>query len=76
MLLTDGLAKRLAGLGGKLDLAAANVHVLPVEGNPKSLLDLPAEQVDALRAAVLRPSATRLRHRTEWASIYSPTGVG
>jgi len=67
VLLTDGLAKRLAGLGGKLDLAAANVRVLPVAGNPKSLLEMPVSQADALRAAVLGP----LGH-----TLHAPNRVG
>ncbi|MGA2063633.1 MAG: hypothetical protein ABSG86_01625 [Thermoguttaceae bacterium] len=52
VVLTDGLAKRLAG---KLDPAVANVRVLPVRGSPKSLLELPAAEADALRRAVLGP---------------------
>jgi hypothetical protein len=52
VLLTDGLAKRLAG---KVNLAAPNVHLLPVKGDPKSLLALPQAELDALRAAILRP---------------------
>ena len=52
VLLTDGLAKRLSG---KVDLTAANVRVLPVKGDPKSLLGMPRAELDALRAAMLRP---------------------
>ena len=48
VLLTDGLAKQLAG---KVNLSAANVHLLPVNGDPKSLLELPQAELDALRAA-------------------------
>jgi len=52
VLLTDGLARRLEG---KIDLNAPNVQVLPVKGDPKSLLKLPQEELDALRAPLLRP---------------------
>lgn len=51
-LITDGLAKQLAG---KVDLAASGVHVLPVKGDPKSLLELSQTQLDVLRADILRP---------------------
>ncbi|MBU4270594.1 MAG: hypothetical protein KKA28_01835 [Planctomycetes bacterium] len=50
VLLTDGLARRL---DGKMDLSAANVRVLPVKGDPPSLLELPTEELNALRAAIL-----------------------
>ncbi len=52
VLLTDGLAKRLSG---KVDLSASNVHLLPVKGDPKSLLGLPQAELETLRAAMLRP---------------------
>jgi hypothetical protein len=52
VLLTDGLAKQLAG---KVKLDAPNVHVLPVGGDPKSLLKLPQAELDALRQPLLRP---------------------
>jgi hypothetical protein len=67
VLLTDGLAKRLAGHAANLDLKAANVHVLPVGGSPKSLLELPAAEADTLRDAMLRP----LGH-----TFHSPNRVG
>ncbi len=51
VLLTDGLAKALAG---KLKLDAPNVQVLPVKGHPKSLLALPQAELDRLRAPLLR----------------------
>ncbi|MGA2618881.1 MAG: hypothetical protein ABSF26_14825 [Thermoguttaceae bacterium] len=50
VLLTDGLAKRLSG---KVNLAAANVRLLPLKGGPKSLLQLPPAELDAIRAAIL-----------------------
>jgi len=49
---TDGLAKQLEG---RVKLSAANVRILPVHGDPKSLLEMPQADLDALRAAVLRP---------------------
>ncbi len=52
VLLTDGLAQRLEG---KVDTHSANVRVLPVKGNPRSLLEIPGDELDDLRAAMLRP---------------------
>ena len=52
VLVTDGLAQRLEG-GVQLD--APNVHVLPVKGNPKSLLELPQADLDAIRQPLLKP---------------------
>jgi hypothetical protein len=52
VLLTDGLANRLAG---RVPTDAANVQVLRVKGDPKSLLELPAEELASLRAPLLRP---------------------
>ena len=52
VLLTDGLAQSLAG---QVDTHAANVRILPVNGDPKTLLQLPQAELDALRAALLRP---------------------
>jgi hypothetical protein len=51
VLITDGLAQRLAG---KVDLAGPNVHVLPVKGQPKSLLQLPENELNSLRNPLLR----------------------
>lgn len=50
VLITDGLAQRLAG---KVGLDAPLVRILPVKGNPKSLLELPQAELDALRRAIL-----------------------
>jgi hypothetical protein len=58
VLITDGLARRLQG---KLDLAKPNVHTLTVNGEPKSLLTLPASELNELRAPMLRPFHTALR---------------
>jgi hypothetical protein len=52
VLITDGLKDKL---GGKVDLSAANVHVLAVGGEPKRLLDLPQTELDRLRAPLLGP---------------------
>jgi hypothetical protein len=58
VLLTDGLKEKLTG---KVDLAAANVRVLAVGGEPKRLLNLPQKELDGLRAPVLRPLGHDLR---------------
>ncbi|MHB1036840.1 MAG: hypothetical protein ACYC35_19185 [Pirellulales bacterium] len=58
VLVTDGLAQRLAG---KVDLKAPNVHVLAVKGEPKSLLELPQEMLDSLRAPLLKPLGVQFR---------------
>ncbi|MHB8521770.1 MAG: hypothetical protein ACYDH9_13555 [Limisphaerales bacterium] len=50
VLLTDGLAKRLAG---QVKLDAPNVQVLPVNGDPKSLLQLSQATLDGLRVPLL-----------------------
>jgi hypothetical protein len=52
ILLTDGLASRLSG---QVDLSAANVQVLAVKGDPKSLLTLDQVSLDALRGPLLKP---------------------
>ncbi|NOX56363.1 MAG: hypothetical protein GXP27_18345, partial [Planctomycetes bacterium] len=44
VLVTDGLAKRLAG---RVRLDTPNVRVLPIRGKPKSLLQLPQAELDA-----------------------------
>ncbi|HYV29090.1 MAG TPA: hypothetical protein VFA77_16270, partial [Candidatus Eisenbacteria bacterium] len=51
-LITDGIAEALSN---RVDLAAANVHILPVHGEPKSLLELSPEQIEPIRQALLRP---------------------
>jgi hypothetical protein len=52
VLLSDGLAKKLSG---KVKTSVANVRIVPVHGDPKSLLEMPRSEVDAIRAAILRP---------------------
>jgi hypothetical protein len=52
VLITDGLARRLAG---QVKLDVANVHTLPVKGDPKTLLDLSQPKLDKFRAALLAP---------------------
>ncbi len=54
VLLTDGLAEQLTG---KVNLDDPNVHLLPVAGDPKSLLKLPQSTLDAIRSPLLRPLA-------------------
>jgi hypothetical protein len=55
VLLTDGLAQQLAG---KVTLEARNVQVLPVKGDPQSLLRLSQKELDDLRAPLLQPLKT------------------
>jgi hypothetical protein len=57
-LVTDGLAEKLSG---KVKLDASNVRVLPVKGDPKSLLLLDEHDLTAMRQAILGP----LGHRFE-----------
>lgn len=64
VLITDGLAAALASLPAA---KAPNVRVLPVKGAPKSLLALSAEEVNALRAPLLKPFG---------ASFQAPAKVG
>jgi len=56
LLLTDGLAKRLSG---KVKLDAANVRVLAVKGDPKSLLKMAQDELKGIREPLLRPWARR-----------------
>ena len=58
VLLTDGLARRLEGM---LETRGGHVHILPVKGDPKSLLQLPQAELDALRATLLGPLKLSLR---------------
>jgi hypothetical protein len=52
VLVTDGLAQRL---DGRVHLDAPNVRILPVSGKPKSLLELPQGDLDAIRQRLLEP---------------------
>jgi len=52
VLLTDALAARLTP---NLDLQKPNVRILPVKGDPKSLLNFSQDQLDPIRAQMLRP---------------------
>ena len=58
VLVTDGLAKRLAG---RVDLDRPNVQVLPVGGSPKSLLELDQAKLDAIRSPLLEPFGRSFR---------------
>jgi len=57
-LVTDGLA---ASLAGKIDLDRPNVQILSVAGEPKTLLELPPEQLNKLRQPLLQPFSAELR---------------
>ncbi len=52
ILVTDGLAKRLEG---SVPLNAANLRVLPVQSDPKSLLELSQPELHAIRQPLLNP---------------------
>jgi hypothetical protein len=54
VLLTDGLAKRL---NDPALARASNVHLLPVNGDPKSLLEFPAADLRRLQQAMLSGTA-------------------
>jgi hypothetical protein len=56
LLLTDGLAKRLAG---KVPLDRSNVLLLPVKADPKSLLALAPDVLERTRTPLLRPVGRR-----------------
>jgi hypothetical protein len=58
VLLTDGLAAQLTNV---VDLTRSNVQILPVQGDPKSLLSLSREELDRLRQPLLQPFRTALR---------------
>lgn len=64
VLLTDGLARRLAD---RLHLQAPNVRILPVKGSPKSLLQLDRAELDGIREPLLLPLKT---------AFHAPNGVG
>ncbi|HEY3915540.1 MAG TPA: hypothetical protein VGN61_13715 [Verrucomicrobiae bacterium] len=55
IIVTDGLARRLES---RVNLKADNVYVLDVKADPKSLLALSQEKLDAIRAPLLRPFRT------------------
>lgn len=52
VLITDGLAERLEQ---GIPLDAPNVQILRVNGDPKSLLELPQKELDAIRQPLLEP---------------------
>ena len=56
VLLTDGLAQQLTNkVGTKMNLHAANVRMLAVKRDPKSLLQLTQNELDPLRVSLLSP---------------------
>ncbi|MCH5374440.1 MAG: hypothetical protein JJ992_10705, partial [Planctomycetes bacterium] len=52
VLVTDGLAQQLEG---RVQLDVPNVHILRVNGDPKSLLTMPQAELDAIRQPLLKP---------------------
>ncbi|MGO8679217.1 MAG: hypothetical protein ACLQVX_25525 [Limisphaerales bacterium] len=60
VLLTDGLSRSLANQSG-INLDAPNVRILPLKHDPKSLLQLGQQELDELRAPLLRPLNTAFR---------------
>jgi hypothetical protein len=58
VLITDGLKAKLEG---KVKLDGPNVFVLPVKGDPKSLLTLTREELDKMREPLLRPFKTSFK---------------
>lgn len=52
VMLTDGLAEQLKG---KVNLDSIHVQILPVGGDPKSLLKLTREKLEVMREPLLRP---------------------
>ena len=58
VLITDGLA---AALAGKVNLDKPNVRTLSVKGDPKLLLKLTAEELDAIRTPLLKPLGVAFR---------------
>jgi hypothetical protein len=58
VLITDGLAERLAG---RAQLDGKNVHILPVKGDPKLLLQAPQIELDLIRQPLLKPLARTFR---------------
>jgi hypothetical protein len=62
VLITDGLAR---ALGNESSLASPNVRLLPVKGDPKSLLQFDPEQVEDLRTFLLRPLQTTFHAPTK-----------
>jgi hypothetical protein len=55
VLLTDGLARALAH---RMKLDLANIQILPVKDDPKSLLQFDQKECDEVRAPLLRPFKT------------------
>ena len=55
------LACQLQPAGGKVDVQASNVQVLPVNGQPKSLLELPQRRLGEVRKPLLKASGHRFQ---------------
>jgi hypothetical protein len=58
VLLTDALAERL---GNRIGREAANVRILPVKGDPKSLLQFSPDELEAIRVPLLKPFGVTFR---------------
>jgi hypothetical protein len=72
-LLTDALAQQLTS---RIKLDAPNVQVLPVKGDPKSLIELSQKQLDELRARRCARSKPLLLHPMALRFTCSATAVG
>jgi len=58
VLLTDSLVQSLTN---RINLSARNVQILPVNQNPKSLLELNQDHLDGIRAPLLQPFKSSFR---------------
>ncbi len=66
VLVTDGLAARLAG---DMPARSPQVQILPVQGDPKQLLDLAESDLDPIRQTLLAPWKCRFR-APPWVGLY------
>ncbi len=72
-LVTDGLADLV---GQKVKLDRPNVRLLRVKRDPKSLLQMPRDELDALRAPLLKPFGASFRAPTGWDCTCSSAAAG
>lgn len=70
-LITDGLANKLQG---KIKIDLPGVTVLKVGGNPKGLLQMPQEELDKIRAPLLKPFKTTFKAPNKVASYLFDDG--
>ena len=66
VIITDGLADMVRG---KVKLDLQNVEILSVNGNPKSLLDMPEKEINHIRNKVLKPFGVEFEAPT-WTGLY------